>query len=267
MVYFLVAHALDAFLPRKAVAIGALVGFSSVSLISEFAPDQWRWGYYSDWPASIGDLQTWAIARRSCDAAAQLVVPTNPGWYIVLPALIGCDGSTIPDDIPYRDGDKVYLMSRGCRRPIPDAATLAALGFAPEDISTESQWASQSLGEPVPAVHCRKIRDALTGDDFIFQRGRRRFLPKDGFQSGIGAGDEIITLTHNMVAKFPLGEPIAKISSRPFVDWRSGRVFGLVAGGRIDLGDFQSLRETGWAEPLQKLREDDIDLIPMASGH
>jgi hypothetical protein len=132
----------------------------------------------------------------------------------IVTCLVGCaskDKISLYSDgqvLQARDG-RVYLISHGKRRYIPDPGTLDALGLR-HLISADPSPTIDSipLGEPLPSLPGRVIQNAQSNEVFLLEAGKRRYIPDPETLAVLGLTKEVRQVPASAAESVPLGPPM-----------------------------------------------------------
>jgi len=121
-------------------------------------------------------------------------------------AVSGCvsDGSVVQN---FR-GD-VYIVIAGKRHYIPDDETLKALDVAGL-VKRQPDEAINSIpeGAPIPSLPGRAIQKGSTGEVFLIEAGKRRYVPDVETLDSLQIRDQVHGVADAVVNAIPLGPPM-----------------------------------------------------------
>ena len=110
---------------------------------------------------------------------------------------------------------RVYLVFQGKRHYIPDPKTLDVLGVKSQiKGANDKEINAISLAEPIPSLSSKFIQKASTGEVFMLEAGKRRYIPDPETLKALHVSKENITGIRDAgVDAIPLGEPVAHKTS------------------------------------------------------
>jgi hypothetical protein len=206
---FVLLVLVDHFKPRTEIALLVLGGVLWPAFTDNFALPYNK--FDSHWTAYVPAIRRWKSARKHCQPAYEMVVPTSPlGWVVDLPALTGCDGQAFPDKyIVTTDQKRFYLVDRGLRRAIPDRKTVDELRVNRVELTADDKVRSMPAGLDVPPLISHLIQNVSTGEVDFIDQGRRRYVPDPHFLVHLGPGNPLQPLSAQQFNSFTLGTTVS----------------------------------------------------------
>jgi hypothetical protein len=106
---------------------------------------------------------------------------------------------------------RVYLVSQGQRHYIPDPKTLDVLGIKSQIKSASSEQINAiPLSQPIPSLSSKFIQKAGTGQVFMIEAGKRRYVPDpETLQALHVSKGDVAGINDSEAESIPLGEPLA----------------------------------------------------------
>jgi hypothetical protein len=132
----------------------------------------------------------------------------------------GCrSGSQAP--VVYPDGTLmqaadtkiVYIIWDGKRRQVPDPQTLEALSISGQ-VSTQPREVIASIPErePIPHLPGKVVQKGSTGEVFILEAGKRRWIPDPETLEALGGAGQVHGVPDSVADAIPLGPPMAHMN-------------------------------------------------------
>ncbi len=108
------------------------------------------------------------------------------------------------------ESQRVYLITHSKRHYIPTPATLQALGVANQvKTASDSLLNAIPLGSDLPALDSPLIQKANTGEVFILEAGKRRYIPNTATLAAVNiAKRQIRGVSGEVADTIPLGQPV-----------------------------------------------------------
>ena len=109
----------------------------------------------------------------------------------------------------------VYYVFDGKRHYVPNPSTLEALGFSKQvRLVPDSQASAIPLGEPIPALTSKVLVKAGTGQVFLIEGGKRRYIPDPDTMQAMHIPKEQIKYVPDASADvIPMGDPVPRQGS------------------------------------------------------
>ena len=109
----------------------------------------------------------------------------------------------------------VYYVFSGKRHYVPNPATLEALGFSKQvRLVPETEVSAIPPGEPIPALISRIVAKGGTGQVFMIEAGKRRYIPDPDTMRALHITKEQVKYLPDAAADvIPLGDPLPRQSS------------------------------------------------------
>jgi hypothetical protein len=107
----------------------------------------------------------------------------------------------------------VYIILGGKRHRVPDPQTLGALGVSGQ-VSMEAPdvIAKVPEGEPIPHLPGKVIQKGGTGEVFMLEAGKRRWIPDRETLEALGGAAQVHGVPNSVADSFPLGSPMPHMS-------------------------------------------------------
>ena len=218
--------------------------------------------YNSHWRSHAQEIDAWLSARRNCQPVAETDVLGFPGWLIILPELRGCNGELALDGVILQDSaGHSYLAAHGSKRLVPDAQTLKALGVSHVRAMSDDELRKVPTGPPLPSVATKTIANSLTGEMFVLNGGKRRYIQNTNSLQALGVERPVTILSDAVSNAFPLGRVLEAIPNPAPVKIKNGPVFLLYNGTMHEVPDPQTLSNLAFTNPLTVFNRDDLSFV------
>ena len=130
--------------------------------------------------------------------------------------VLGCRSSSPSKQTSFVDGTvvqhsngAVYVIAQGKKHHIPDPPSLNALGVAGSIVhEPDAAIDSVPLGDPIPSLPGKVIQKARTGEVFVLEAGKRRWVPDVETLKAMHLSDQVHGVADAAVDVIPLGPPL-----------------------------------------------------------
>jgi hypothetical protein len=110
---------------------------------------------------------------------------------------------------------KIYLISGGKRHYIQTPGTVQALGVAAQvKDASDAVINSVPLGDALPPLTTNAIQKPSTGEVFVLEAGKRRYVPDPETLAALHLTDKIHSIADGAADMIPLGAPLPHTANK-----------------------------------------------------
>ncbi len=258
---FLLIALLDTFPRPRLESSFLLLAFLTPALVNNFPIGRTR--YNAHWRSHAKELNAWLAARKNCGPAAETDVSGSSGWVVVLPELRGCHGEKALDGIILKDkAGHTYLADHGWKRLIPDEQTGKLLGVSRIQTMSADEIRKLPTGLPLPPVRSKTVVNEVTGEMFLLQGGKRRYLQNASSVSALGLGPPFTIFSDYLSSTIPLGHMLDQIPNPSPIQAQNGPTYLLYNGVLHLIPNPQTQRNLAFRTSPIVFTEDDLSFLP-----
>ena len=187
----------------------------------------------------------------------------SSGWVVVLPELRGCHGEKALDGIILKDkAGHTYLADHGWKRLIPDEQTGKLLGVSRIQTMSADEIRKLPTGLPLPPVRSKTVVNEVTGEMFLLQGGKRRYLQNASSVSALGLGPPFTIFSDYLSSTIPLGHMLDQIPNPSPIQAQNGPTYLLYNGVLHLIPNPQTQSDLAFRTSPIVFTEDDLSFLP-----